>query len=129
MSIRAKVRKGVEAAFKAAGDTVVLIELRLGPIEDDYDPEADTSARAWQQITPNVPAIPYADKNFRRGSVGQPSDREVKTRSYIVRGTAVTAPNPTQEGELVELPRGTVWQIAEMSLDPAGGVWLIHCTS
>lgn len=128
MSIRQQVKKGVEAAFRAAGDTVVLIELRLGPKEDDYDPEADTSSRSWEQIS-QVQAIPYNDKNFRRGTVGQPADRETKTRSYIVKGSAVNAPNPTQEGEVVEQPKGTVWQIAEMSIDPAAGVWLIHCTS
>lgn len=133
MSIKATARRAVIAAFEAAGDAKVRIELRLGPIEDAYDPEADTSERSWEQVK-RMDAIAYNETNGREitiniagGGQAAGEDQETRTRSFIVKGAEITAARPNQEGEVLEVKENILWQISKLEADPTRSVWIIHC--
>lgn len=131
MSLRATARTAAAAAFRAAGDSLIKIQIFLGPIEDDYDPENDRSTRSWEQISQPINALPYQATKSRRNddrSIGL-ADPEKTTRSFVVLGTSIAVENPDQEGEIKDVKTGTVYQIAEIETDPTNAVYIFHTTA
>jgi hypothetical protein len=131
MSIRATARTAARAAFKAAGDSLIKVQVFLGPQDDAYDAENDTTERSWAQITPQVDALAYQAKKSRRSddkSV-EPADPEKTTKSFVVLGTSLSIADIDQEGEILEVKTGAVHQIAEIESDPTGAVFIFHTTA
>jgi len=121
-AIRAQARKGVKAAFAAAGDAVVKCTLKLGP-DSEYDPAADEMATTWAFSGENIEAIAYDDAEER-----PTMDPEVRRRCFLFQGESLGDYAGEQEGEITD-EAGETWEVWMVERDPTAAVWIFYCRS
>ena len=127
-SIKAIAAAAAAQAFTAAGDAIIDVVLRLGPHDDDYDAETDTTERSFAQIS-DARALPYDDEKESKESVQmEEAGVPVTRKTFLLLGASINTAAGLA-GEIYVPSTGETWQIGKIETDPVNAVYIFHCTA
>lgn len=120
IALRNIAAKAAAIAFAAAADVLQQWRLRYGTATSAHNPATDATTTTWTREN-TVDALPYSAKQDRPTPDATPTTH----RMLAVRGAQLTAPAELAENAEAQAPDGTIWQVVEVSFDPALAAYIL----